>query len=727
MPVTRTTASLSTLLRVSALNTREHSEADIDSCAATIRVSGILHPLLVQYAADIDGYEVHAGGKRWRSAKKLEAEGFAIDEVDVLLFEGSDAQLIEAILAIENEVTPQHPVDMFELFARLQDEHGFDVDKLARNFGRTTRDVRGILALAHMAPGVRQAWREGRITREIAQAFAASGASHAQQEDLLARLQDDCDQWNPTIADCTDAQDIRRELRGDTLRGDSAEALFVGREAYIAAGGEIAEDLFTSADEVLFRQGTLLKRLAQEKLMREAERIGAAEGWGIVATDTSDLRWRARHADLMDDERARIEQIDTELCDDETDDAAVESLEREAREIETRAALRAIPAGERANLAVAVLLHNDGAIEIARGLQPIDRAPRAQAGATDTLSRPTDRGGVPGDAGEGRDDEDGDDDAAPASATPAQLSTGLRDVVDETLKAAFAQTVAGDVFMALALAVAAMGGGHGARAAGLEIDGAGEAIAFKHPLLREIDRAAFADALAICIAQDFPSLQAAFSECVAHSFNPGGRRIEALAPVFAALRPAGENADLAVLRALDDAITGTFDAAAWFAASDKAGIVQAIRAIDGEAAGAAAAKMKKPQAAAVAAKLARDRRWLPAQLADFAGRAAPPAPVDPTLAQAMADAIEADETRARALHARVFAWMKARYAGAGAPGARLDKLINAHRQYQADEDTICSEADFRTALTTDGFEVRDFRGKPWIFAAKAAAIVGEDA
>src|SRR5688572_15667590 len=46
---------------------REISEADIGELAASIRVSGILQPILVRRVAD--RFEIVAGERRWRAAK----------------------------------------------------------------------------------------------------------------------------------------------------------------------------------------------------------------------------------------------------------------------------------------------------------------------------------------------------------------------------------------------------------------------------------------------------------------------------------------------------------------------------------------------------------------------------------------------------------------------------------------------------------------------------------
>ena len=62
--------------------------------------------------------------------------------------------------------------------------------------------------------------------------------------------------------------------------GDSPR-VFVGTEAYKAAGGIILRDLFENDRGGWFQDADLLNRLVEEKLAAEAERF-RAEGWKWV-------------------------------------------------------------------------------------------------------------------------------------------------------------------------------------------------------------------------------------------------------------------------------------------------------------------------------------------------------------------------------------------------------------------------------------------------------------
>jgi ParB family transcriptional regulator, chromosome partitioning protein len=74
---------------------------------------------------------------------------------------------------------------------------------------------------------------------------------------------------------------IRRMLTEKTVRADDPRAMFIGADAYKAAGGMILRDLFDEDEGGYLQDVALLERLVGEKLEAEAETI-RAEGWKWV-------------------------------------------------------------------------------------------------------------------------------------------------------------------------------------------------------------------------------------------------------------------------------------------------------------------------------------------------------------------------------------------------------------------------------------------------------------
>jgi ParB family chromosome partitioning protein len=84
------------LIHASPNNPRKHFvDADLDDLANSIRVKGLLQPIVVRPRADGE-YEIVAGERRWRASQRA-----GIHEVPVLIRELNDGEALEIAL-IEN-------------------------------------------------------------------------------------------------------------------------------------------------------------------------------------------------------------------------------------------------------------------------------------------------------------------------------------------------------------------------------------------------------------------------------------------------------------------------------------------------------------------------------------------------------------------------------------------------------------------------------------------------
>jgi ParB family chromosome partitioning protein len=255
-------------LTTSALNVRKKDrKADIDALAASILAHGLLQNLNV-VASDDGKFEVVAGGRRLAALKALVKVGAISRDYSVSckMLPGDlarEASLAENIQRVDMDV-----MDEVEAYAQLVDD-GESPEGVARRFGVTLRHVQQRLALAKLSPKIKGAWKRGEITLDAARAFCLV-EDHAQQEAVFRSL------GKPV----THASTVRARLMGDRMRASDRLAIFVGLEAYEAAGGAIVRDLFDE-DAVYIGDPALIAQLAEQKL--EMHRTPYAEaGWGWV-------------------------------------------------------------------------------------------------------------------------------------------------------------------------------------------------------------------------------------------------------------------------------------------------------------------------------------------------------------------------------------------------------------------------------------------------------------
>jgi ParB family chromosome partitioning protein len=227
-------------------------------------------------APELDGegvetgcYLVTAGERRRKALLLLVSQKKLKKTAPVTCLVRTDENAGELSL-VENTVRmPMHPADQFEAFARLHSEQGLGLEEIAARFGITPAVVRQRLKLAAVSPALIEKYRAGELSLDQLMAFAVTD-DHALQEETLAQLA-----WNKS------PEMIRKALTSRHVSPRDRRAIFVGAEAYEAAGGSILRDLFAEDGGGWLTDSQLLDRLVREKLEVAAETI-RNEGWKWV-------------------------------------------------------------------------------------------------------------------------------------------------------------------------------------------------------------------------------------------------------------------------------------------------------------------------------------------------------------------------------------------------------------------------------------------------------------
>ena len=149
-------------------------------------------------------------------------------------------------------------------------DNGHGEDTIAAAFRVSVLVVRQRLRLANASPVILKAFEDGEMTLEQLMAYCVTD-NHARQDQVFGVLGTG-NAWNNR------PDQIRRMLTEKSVSTDDKRVLFIGADAYLAAGGAIERDLFSEEDEGYLLDVALVERLVSEKLAAEAERI-KAEGW----------------------------------------------------------------------------------------------------------------------------------------------------------------------------------------------------------------------------------------------------------------------------------------------------------------------------------------------------------------------------------------------------------------------------------------------------------------
>lgn len=257
------------------LNARHGDREADDELIGLIRRQGLLYPLLAWRDDDSGFAYVIDGNRRLDAIRKIiaadpvQAEAFeAIDPVEVRIFGGDPADLMIVSRDANSGRRPLHEVDEYELAAALS-LSGMSKAEVGRRLALTPVQVNRRLALGKLAPEVREAWRAGKIGRDLAQVFALQPDVKKQAAALVAGG----DRMYP--------HDLRKTLIGTNETYAAEVAYLGGRDAARKAGVEFTADLFDATPYVL--NPAILKQAVAGKQAPELEALRAEGGWAWAA------------------------------------------------------------------------------------------------------------------------------------------------------------------------------------------------------------------------------------------------------------------------------------------------------------------------------------------------------------------------------------------------------------------------------------------------------------
>jgi len=254
---------------------RINSGVSVEELAEDIARRGLLQSLNVRPVLDEAGsetgkFEIPAGGRRFQALSLLVKQKRLAKTAPIpcIVRDASSAILAEDDSLAENmQRVALHPLDQFRAFAALR-EKGQGDEVIAAAFFVTPQVVRQRLKLASVAPALLEVYAEDGMTLEQLMAFTVTSDA-ARQVQVWEAVKGS---WNK------EPYAIRRMLTETSVRASDRRAIFVGIEAYEAAGGTVARDLFQGDDGGWLEEPALLDRLATEKLQAEAQTL-VSEGW----------------------------------------------------------------------------------------------------------------------------------------------------------------------------------------------------------------------------------------------------------------------------------------------------------------------------------------------------------------------------------------------------------------------------------------------------------------
>lgn len=183
---------------------REHfDEETLDALTNSVRELGVLQPLLVR--KDGDGYELIAGERRWRAAKRA-----GLQDVPVIVRSADDTSSLEQALVENLHRQDLNALEEAAAYQQLVDDFDFTQAKIAKRVGKSRSAIANILRLLALPTGVQRFVSDGRLSAGHARALLSLD-DEAQQVAIAERV----------VAEDLTVRDVERLMKGQPLPGDA--------------------------------------------------------------------------------------------------------------------------------------------------------------------------------------------------------------------------------------------------------------------------------------------------------------------------------------------------------------------------------------------------------------------------------------------------------------------------------------------------------------------------
>lgn len=179
---------------------RTFEEEELAELAQSIATRGVLQPILLRPDPEaVDRYQIVAGERRWRAAKRA-----GLSTIPAIVREVDELALLEVGIIENVQRTDLNPIEEAEAYGALMKRFGRTQESLAESVGKSRVHISNTIRLLNLPEAAREHLRAGRISAGHARAAlgapdpapvvemaVAKGLSVREVEALAKRLRDD--------------------------------------------------------------------------------------------------------------------------------------------------------------------------------------------------------------------------------------------------------------------------------------------------------------------------------------------------------------------------------------------------------------------------------------------------------------------------------------------------------------------------------------------------------
>lgn len=138
----------------------------MEELAASIRLYGVIQPIVVRLLADDGGHEIVAGERRVQAARQA-----GLDRIPAMVRQADDGEALEVAL-VENLIREDlNPIEEAKAFVTLIETYGLSQEQVAERVGRDRSTVANAVRLLALPVGVKAAVARGALSGGHARAI----------------------------------------------------------------------------------------------------------------------------------------------------------------------------------------------------------------------------------------------------------------------------------------------------------------------------------------------------------------------------------------------------------------------------------------------------------------------------------------------------------------------------------------------------------------------------
>ena len=158
-------------------------ENKLNELAMSIKKNGIIQPIAVRKSKSTkEPYEIVAGERRWLAAQKA-----GLHEVPIVIMDLNDSETLEVAIVENIQREDLNVIEEAKGYKRLNEEFGYDQDKIAKFMSKSRSHVSNTLRLLNLSKDIIAMIEQGELTAGQARPLIGMPNASSIAEEIVAK------------------------------------------------------------------------------------------------------------------------------------------------------------------------------------------------------------------------------------------------------------------------------------------------------------------------------------------------------------------------------------------------------------------------------------------------------------------------------------------------------------------------------------------------------------